>query len=193
MARIRETRQLPLVVSDRPVVPERIEWLHSELLKTRVAHGYCSRHLAAEACPYANICEQCENYTTSTEFLPQIEAQMDDMSGSPVRDVGCLLTRGLFSYLSYELVPHLKVAPSQALADPSAPVGNVPVLRTNILNVVSRRSAQTTSGDVWVKDACPWLKLLNGPATCWRPHQTVLYRFVVWEMLIMKTLQVVFG
>lgn len=78
MARIRESRQLPLVVSDRPVVPERIEWLHSEMLKTRVAHGYCSRHLAAEACPYANICEQCDNYTTSTEFLPQIEAQIDD-------------------------------------------------------------------------------------------------------------------
>jgi hypothetical protein len=30
------------------------------MLKTRVAHGYCSRQLAAEACPYANICEQCD-------------------------------------------------------------------------------------------------------------------------------------
>jgi site-specific recombinase XerD len=78
MAKARETRQLPLVVSDRPIVPERIEWLHSEMLKTRVAHGYCSRHLAAEACPYANICEQCDNYTTSSEFLPQIQAQIDD-------------------------------------------------------------------------------------------------------------------
>jgi hypothetical protein len=36
------------------------------------------RHLAAEACPYANICEQCDNYTTSSEFLPQIQAQIDD-------------------------------------------------------------------------------------------------------------------
>jgi hypothetical protein len=75
MARIRETRQLSLVLSDRPIVPERSEWLHSEMPKTRVPHGYCSRHLAAEACPYANICEQCYNYTTSSEFLPQIEAQ----------------------------------------------------------------------------------------------------------------------
>ncbi len=48
------------------------------MLKTCVAHGYCSRHLAAEACPYANICEQCDNYTTSADFLPQIEAQMHD-------------------------------------------------------------------------------------------------------------------
>jgi hypothetical protein len=48
------------------------------MLKTRVAHGYCSRHLAADACPYANICEQCDNFTTSTSFLPQLEAQLDD-------------------------------------------------------------------------------------------------------------------
>ena len=26
------------------------------MLKTRVAHGYCSRDLVAEACPYANTC-----------------------------------------------------------------------------------------------------------------------------------------
>jgi hypothetical protein len=30
----------------------------SRVLKTRVAHGYCSRTPAAGACPYANICEQ---------------------------------------------------------------------------------------------------------------------------------------
>ena len=48
------------------------------MLKTRVAHGYCSRHLAADACPYANICEQCDNFTTSSEFVPQLEAQLTD-------------------------------------------------------------------------------------------------------------------
>jgi hypothetical protein len=48
------------------------------MLKTRVAHGYCSRHLAAEACPYANICENCDNYQTSTEFLPQLQDQLVD-------------------------------------------------------------------------------------------------------------------
>jgi len=61
-------------------VPERIEWLHQEMLKTRVAHGYCSRHLTAHACPYANICEQCDNYVTSIEFLPQLETQLDDVT-----------------------------------------------------------------------------------------------------------------
>jgi len=78
MSKIRTRRELPLVISGRPVVPDRVTWLRTEMLKTRVAHGYCSRHLAAEACPYANICEQCDNYTTSTEFLPQLHAQLAD-------------------------------------------------------------------------------------------------------------------
>ena len=48
------------------------------MIKTRVAHGYCSRHLAAEACPYANICENCDNYQTSAQFLPQLQDQLAD-------------------------------------------------------------------------------------------------------------------
>lgn len=72
MTKLRQRRPLPLVVTGRPVVPDRIEWLRSEMIKTRVAHGYCSRHLAAEACPYANICEQCDNYVTTTKFLPHL-------------------------------------------------------------------------------------------------------------------------
>jgi hypothetical protein len=32
-------------------VPDRVEWLRSEWLKTRVAHGFCSRHPAAGALP----------------------------------------------------------------------------------------------------------------------------------------------
>jgi hypothetical protein len=53
--------------------PSKVEWLQSEFLKTRVAHGYCSRHLAAEACRYANICEQCDNVAPAAEtprFVP---------------------------------------------------------------------------------------------------------------------------
>ena len=85
MAKVRARRELPLDRSaGRPVVPDRVAWLRAEMLKTRVAHGYCSRHLAADACPYANICEQCDNFTTSTEFLPQLEAQLAD--GIALRD-----------------------------------------------------------------------------------------------------------
>ena len=47
-----------------------LDWLNSEMLKTRVAHGYCSRQLAAEACPYANICEQCDNFVTAPNSSP---------------------------------------------------------------------------------------------------------------------------
>jgi hypothetical protein len=35
----------------------------------------CVRHLAAEAYPHTNICEQCGNFTTTIEFLPQLQAQ----------------------------------------------------------------------------------------------------------------------
>ena len=78
MTKLRGRRDLPLVVAGRPAVPDRVTWLRSEMLKTRVAHGYCSRHLAAEACPYANICEQCDNFTTTAEFLPQLHNQLLD-------------------------------------------------------------------------------------------------------------------
>ena len=79
IAKARVRRSLPLIVDDKPAVPGRIQWLRGELLKTRVAHGYCSRHLAAEACPYANVCEQCDNFVTTAEFLPQLESQLADV------------------------------------------------------------------------------------------------------------------
>ena len=44
---------LPIAPAGQPVVPAKVDWIASEFLKTRVAHGYCSRHLAAGACPYA--------------------------------------------------------------------------------------------------------------------------------------------
>ena len=59
--------------------PDRVDWLRSEMLKTRVAHGYCSRDLIAEACPYANIWKQCDNYVAAPEFQPALEAQLADV------------------------------------------------------------------------------------------------------------------
>jgi integrase len=72
-------RRIPVAPAGRPAAPDRVEWLAAEMLKTRVAHGYCSRDLAAEACPYANICETCPNYVTTPDFAPEIEAQLDDI------------------------------------------------------------------------------------------------------------------
>ena len=71
---------LPIAPVGQPIIPGRIEWLRTEMLKTRVAHGYCSRQLAAEACPYANICEQCDSYVSAAEFTPQLQAQLADVT-----------------------------------------------------------------------------------------------------------------
>lgn len=71
--------RIPVAPAGRPAIPDRVEWLATEMLKTRVAHGFCSRDLAAEACAYANICETCPNYVTTTEFAPAIAAQLDDI------------------------------------------------------------------------------------------------------------------
>ncbi|HVB43184.1 MAG TPA: hypothetical protein VNF47_10825 [Streptosporangiaceae bacterium] len=56
MGKARTRLTLAIAPAGQPIIPDRIKWLTSEMLKTRVAHGYCSRQLAAEACPYANIC-----------------------------------------------------------------------------------------------------------------------------------------
>ena len=78
MSKARARIMLPIAPVGQPIIPGRVDWLRAEMLKTRVAHGYCSRQLAAEACPYANICEQCDNYVTAPEFIPQLQAQLAD-------------------------------------------------------------------------------------------------------------------
>ena len=71
--------RIAVAPTGRTPVPDHVEFLRSEMLKTRVAHGYCSRDLVADACPYANICEQCANFVTTAEFQPAIEAQLADI------------------------------------------------------------------------------------------------------------------
>lgn len=72
-------RRIPVAPVGRAPVPDKVDWLRAEMLKTRVAHGYCARELVAEACPYANVCETCPNFITSPEFLPAIDAQLADI------------------------------------------------------------------------------------------------------------------
>ena len=72
-------RQLTLTPVDRPIVPDKVSWLASEMLKTRVANGYCSRHEPQGPCPYANICETCDNYTPAVEFEPALTDQLADI------------------------------------------------------------------------------------------------------------------
>jgi integrase len=73
-------RTLPIASINRtPIVPDRIAWLREEMLKTRVAHGYCALPAEAGACPYANICEQCDNFMPAPEFAPVLHAQLADI------------------------------------------------------------------------------------------------------------------
>jgi integrase len=80
MDKIRARQPLPIVaIGGAPVIPDRVEWLHAEMLKTRIAHGYCSRHPAAGPCPYANICEQCDNFVPDPGAADVITRQLDDI------------------------------------------------------------------------------------------------------------------
>ena len=79
MTKVHTRQALFVRPAGQGAVPDRVEWLRSEMLKTRVAHGYCSRDLVAEACPYANICEQCDNYVAAPEFQPALQAQLADV------------------------------------------------------------------------------------------------------------------
>ncbi|MGV9748237.1 tyrosine-type recombinase/integrase [Rhodococcus zopfii] len=77
-------RRFTLTPVGKPIVPDTVSWLGSEMLKTRVAHGYCSRHESAGACPYANICETCDNFVTGPEFRGALEAQRTDIEALEV-------------------------------------------------------------------------------------------------------------
>jgi hypothetical protein len=77
IGKVRKT--IPVATAGRPPVPAKIDWIASQFLKTRVAHGYCSRHLTADACPYANICETCDSFTPTLEFVPALQDQLADI------------------------------------------------------------------------------------------------------------------
>lgn len=80
MGKVKARATLNVIPAGRTIaVPSRVDWLHSEMLKTRVAHGYCARELVAGACPYANICEQCDNFVPDAEFTTILKAQLADV------------------------------------------------------------------------------------------------------------------
>ena len=72
-------RALPVTSPGRPLVPPKVEWIASEFLKTRLGTGFCSRHLAAEACSYANVCETCDNFVPDPDFVPALRSQLADI------------------------------------------------------------------------------------------------------------------
>lgn len=80
MTKVRSRRPLFVFPAGQAgAVPAKIDWLHTEMLKTRLAHGFCSRDLVAGACPYSNICEQCDNFVPDPDRAVIIEEQLDDV------------------------------------------------------------------------------------------------------------------
>ena len=79
MGKVRARTALVIGPGRTTAVPSRVDWLASEMLKTRLAHGYCSREMAAGPCAYANICEQCDNFVPGAEFEPVLRNQLADV------------------------------------------------------------------------------------------------------------------
>ena len=54
------------------------QWKDAPAIKSRLAGGYCLRAPAQGPCSYANICEHCPSFHTTTTYLPVLTAQRDD-------------------------------------------------------------------------------------------------------------------
>jgi integrase len=79
MTKVRSRRPVFVAGAGGAFVPDRVQWLHSEMLKTRLTGGYCARHPAAGPCPYANVCEQCDNFAPGNEFTGALSTQLADV------------------------------------------------------------------------------------------------------------------
>jgi hypothetical protein len=55
------------------------DWIENGKLKTRLAHGYCLRELAQQACPVANVCERCPAFLPLPEEQEAIRRQLEDV------------------------------------------------------------------------------------------------------------------
>jgi integrase len=81
MAKVNGRRSLfTIPAGGNRAIPSKVDWLHTEMLKTRVAHGFCSRDPVAGACPYANICEQCDNFVPDPDRADVLAGQLDDVN-----------------------------------------------------------------------------------------------------------------
>ena len=72
--------RLTLTPVGKPIVPDRVAWLSRGDAQDPRRPRDCSRQLAAEACPCANVCEHCDNYVTAHEFVPALQAQLTDVT-----------------------------------------------------------------------------------------------------------------
>lgn len=79
MDKVRARRPLFVIPAGQTAVPAKVDWLHAEMIKTRLAHGFCSRDPIAGACAYSNVCEQCDNFVPDPNRADVIADQLDDI------------------------------------------------------------------------------------------------------------------
>lgn len=70
---------LPVLLNGHNVPSSKVDWLASEFLKTRLGAGTCSRHLAAGPCPYANVCETCDNFVPRPDDVGVLHNQLAEV------------------------------------------------------------------------------------------------------------------
>ena len=63
---------------ERTTPGEHDDWRSTATVKTALAGGYCLRAPAQGPCSYANICEHCPSFHTTTNYLPVLTAQRND-------------------------------------------------------------------------------------------------------------------
>jgi hypothetical protein len=81
MAKVNGRRSLfAIPAGGNRAIPSKVDWLHTEMLKTRVAHGFCSGDPVAGASPYANICEQCDNFVPDPDCADVLAGQLNDVN-----------------------------------------------------------------------------------------------------------------
>ena len=56
-----------------------VDWIESDKIKTRLAHGYCLRELAQQTCPVANVCERCPVFLPLPQERETIRRQLEDV------------------------------------------------------------------------------------------------------------------
>jgi hypothetical protein len=69
---------LPTTANPPPGAAQDDDWRTTATVKTALAGGYCLRAPAQGPCSYANICEHCPSFHTTTSYLPVLTAQRDD-------------------------------------------------------------------------------------------------------------------
>jgi hypothetical protein len=84
-------RQLTPAPVGKPIIPDKVTWLNSEMLKIRVARGYCSRHEAASRVltrPSRRADDPCQDSPVS--FMTNKPLRRDNWRGRDpwVRSVG---------------------------------------------------------------------------------------------------------